>query len=69
MTPDRAALLAEGRRKAAILRAIDLDGPVCECGQWADERHPPLARPGPLLARVQPLASRPPSRRAFGIER
>jgi len=65
---DRAAIRAEGKRRAAILRAIDLDGPVCECGQLVDE-HTPLAKPGPLMARVPAPNGRPPSKFAFGIRR
>jgi hypothetical protein len=42
----RATLRAAGRRKARILRAIDLDGPVCECG-LAIAGHPPLPKPLP----------------------
>jgi hypothetical protein len=68
MTPNRAAIRAEGKRRAAILRAIDLDGPICECGQLVDE-HTPLGSPGPLMARVSPVMGRPPSKFAFGIRR
>jgi hypothetical protein len=38
-----------GHDVAARLRAVDIDGDVCECGAPADPRlHPPLAKPGPL---------------------
>jgi hypothetical protein len=41
-----AAARAEGKRRAAILRAIDLDGDTCECG-LAIAVHPPLPTPLP----------------------
>lgn len=41
-----AAARAEGKRRAAILRAIDLDGPICECGVLIAV-HPPLPKPRP----------------------
>ena len=68
MNAERAVIRAEGKRRAAILRAIDLDGPICECGQLVDE-HTPLPKPGPLMARVQPVMGRPPRPGAFGINR
>ena len=46
VTRARRVLLAEGKRRAAILRAIDLEGPVCECGVLI-RIHPPLAKPLP----------------------
>jgi len=61
-----AAARAEGKRRAAILRAIDLDGPICECGVLIAV-HPPLPNPGPLMARVP--SGRRPSKFAFGIGR
>jgi hypothetical protein len=42
----RSTLRAAGRRKARILRAIDLEGPTCECGV-AIAVHPPLPKPLP----------------------
>jgi hypothetical protein len=63
-----AAARAEGKRRAAILRAIDLDGPICECGVLIAV-HPPLPSPGPLMARVRPVMGRPPRPGAFGINR
>lgn len=44
---NRRDALILGARKAAILRSLDLDGDRCECGQWADGRHPPLPKPLP----------------------
>lgn len=59
------AARAEGKRKAAILRTIDPDGPMCECGVALDV-HPPLRSPGPLMARVPSPNSRRPPNNAFG---
>jgi hypothetical protein len=44
-SPVSAARRAEARRKARVLRRIDLEGDVCECGEPADPKlHAPLAR-------------------------
>ena len=42
----RRALLAAGRKRAAALRAVDPEGPTCECGV-AIAVHPSLPRPLP----------------------
>jgi hypothetical protein len=68
MTASVASARAEGKRRAAILRAIDLDGPICECGVLIAV-HPPLADPGPLMARVPSPIGRRPRKFAFGIGR